>query len=173
MIPDENGIALSSTIDGKTDSISFSFQFQGSYRLPTGYASTNPIDYTLEHSVENFSNLEVVAWIQSKNTNVQQAINLSKLTTKTNEIISVNDIQILPNPAVNQLNISFNAIKNDNIEINLYNLSGQLVKSLKKSVFVGENRIEMNTSDVQSGSYYLSIKDSNNNFHSNKISIIK
>lgn len=173
MIPDENGIALSSTIDGKSDSISFSFQFHGAYRLPIGNVFSNPIDYSSEHSVENFSNLEVVAWIQNANNGVYQALNLSKSTTKIEELISINDVKIFPNPVVNQLNISFNAIKNDYIEINLYNLSGQLVKSMKKSVFVGENRIEMNTIDVTTGEYYLSIIDSKNNIHTNKILVFK
>jgi len=174
MLPNETGTTINTLADGVQDSISFVYTFNGEYRLPINGLAANIINHATENSVENFDNLVVVAWVQGPDKVVQQAANLKQLIgTDVKDLLSVKEIKTFPNPTVNQLNISFNAIKNDNIEISLYNLSGQLVKTMKKSVFVGENRIEMNTTDVQTGSYYLSISDSKNNVNTSPITILK
>ena len=173
MLPNETGSLLKSYKDGDRDSITFSFQFLGDYRLPNGYALANAIDFTKEHSVEDFANLEVVAWIQGVGTEIQQAINLAKINTKILELLNVKELKIFPNPAVNQLNVSFEMEKQDKLYFDLYNLDGQLIKSIQKSVNSGLNTIEINTTDVISGVYYLSIIDSNNNVHVEPITIVR
>ena len=62
MVPGSMGFNLGSLTDGQTVVENFSHSFQGSYTLPPD--ANNPIDHNTQHSVEDFSNLGVVSWIQ-------------------------------------------------------------------------------------------------------------
>lgn len=173
MLPNETGTALPVLSDGAQDSISFTYVFNGDYRLPANGLAANIINHAIENSVEEFTDLKVIAWIQGPDKVVQQAANLKLETNGVKDLLSVKEIKTFPNPTVNQLNVSFNAEKQDNLHFDLYNLDGQLIKSIQKSVNSGLNTIEINTTDVISGVYYLSIKDSKNNVHSEPITIVK
>lgn len=61
--PDENGINLGALSPGDTVSLSTSYTFQGDYRLPT--AAGNEIDHSIEHSVEEFYDLGIAAFVQN------------------------------------------------------------------------------------------------------------
>ena len=63
MVPSDNGTPINSLVAGQQVSLNLQHIFQGNYRLPPN-AST-PINHTIEHSVEDFSNLMVVVWIQN------------------------------------------------------------------------------------------------------------
>lgn len=81
MIPNQNGIflnALSATAinAGVTSKLDTSYTFPGSYRLPTDGQAANRIKLATEHSVENFDNLYVVAWLQRTNKTVLQSVTL-------------------------------------------------------------------------------------------------
>ena len=75
MYLDENGITV--TLDNLTTStFSSEYTFQGSYRLPSNGQAANRIDHTTEHSVEEFSDLRVVVWLEEADTkDVLQAFN--------------------------------------------------------------------------------------------------
>jgi hypothetical protein len=49
------------------------WEFRGDYRLPNN--GNNPINHAIEHSVEDFNNLTIVAWVQSGDGTVIQACN--------------------------------------------------------------------------------------------------
>ena len=73
-IPDTNGIEFGDLTAGITYSTVQEWEFKGDYRLPNNASS--PINHLLEHSVENFDNLTIVAWIQNSKTKiVTQAAN--------------------------------------------------------------------------------------------------
>lgn len=63
MIPDPNGIPLGDLDYMQSVEINQSFTFNGSYRLPQGFADR--IDFNTEHSVEDFTNLGVVVWVEN------------------------------------------------------------------------------------------------------------
>lgn len=69
------------------------------------------------------------------------------------------EIHLYPNPANNQLNISFtNSIQN--VSINVYNTNGILVKQLTK-ISPEKNHIEMNVSDLNTGIFLVKISAKN------------
>jgi hypothetical protein len=83
MIPSETGIFLNTISatainSGVTTKFDTSFTFQGSYRLSTNGQAANRINHAIEHSVENFDNLYVVAWVQRANKTVLQSVTLLK-----------------------------------------------------------------------------------------------
>jgi hypothetical protein len=75
MYLDENGITV--TLDNLTTStFSSEYTFQGNFRLPSNGQAANRIDHATEHSVEEFSDLRVVVWLEEADTKeVLQAFN--------------------------------------------------------------------------------------------------
>lgn len=65
------------------------------------------------------------------------------------EVATANDVQVYPNPATDQINISYNGTATATAEV--YNLAGSLVKSA--NVVNGENTISLN--GLNSGIYYI------------------
>jgi len=73
-MPDVNGIALDNTSVSTPFVALQSWEFKGNYRLPADAGS--PINHNIEHSVEDFNNLVVVAWVQNmQNKTIYQAEN--------------------------------------------------------------------------------------------------
>jgi hypothetical protein len=82
-------------------------------------------------------------------------------------LISENDFKegisdIYPNPAVNAIRLSVSFNETTELELTLYNGSGQLIKAGKRKVYPGESNIELNISDLANGIYLLKISDKSN-----------
>ena len=80
MVPGSTGFSLGSLTDGQTVVENFSHTFQGAYTLPPD--ANNPIDHMTQHSVEDFSNLGVVTWIQDDATKeiLQSTVSVESFT---------------------------------------------------------------------------------------------
>jgi hypothetical protein len=61
-VPNDSGTPLDTLIAGEATTHDLQFVFQGSYDTEAGYASQ--VDHATAHTVEDFSNLAVVAWVQ-------------------------------------------------------------------------------------------------------------
>jgi hypothetical protein len=70
-MPDANGIILGNVSACELITHELTWEFQGNYRCPNNALS--PINHQIEHSVENFDNLEVIAWVA--NTSNRQIYN--------------------------------------------------------------------------------------------------
>ena len=100
------------------------WEFKGNYRCPVN--SYSPINHDIEHSVEDFNNLTIVAWIQNpENKYVIQACN----GTSTNSAINVETtFKIYPNPFTDSFTLS-NA---ENIRtVIIFNTIGQKIKEIE------------------------------------------
>lgn len=96
MIPNETGIFLNNISatainSGVTTKLDTSYTFPGSYRLPTDGTAANRIKLATEHTVENFDNLYVVAWVQRANKTVLQSVSLLKSGSGGGGTASVTD----------------------------------------------------------------------------------
>jgi hypothetical protein len=65
-LTDASGFILGDLTAEETITQCLTWEFKGNYRLPANAGS--PINHNIEHSVEDFNNLEVVAWVQSRAT---------------------------------------------------------------------------------------------------------
>lgn len=65
--------------------------------------------------------------------------------------------KIFPNPAVNDFTVSFTSVKASNAVLMVRNTSGQTVLSEKINVLKGSNSIQVSSSQLKSGMYYLTI----------------
>jgi hypothetical protein len=81
--------------------------------------------------------------------------------------LSNSQIQIYPNPAQDQLNIDLNQ-ETQNVEVNIYSVSGELVISSLES----SNKIQLNISKLENGVYFLELI-ANQKKSIQKISILK
>lgn len=73
---------------------------------------------------------------------------------------NLSNITLYPNPFTENLNISFNSINNEKIEIRLYDITGKLILNKDYSISTGNNSINVNTTDLSGGVYVINIQNS-------------
>ena len=159
MLPDDNGTALASLTGGIQSTLNQSYTFNGDYRLPSD--ATNPISHSIEHSVEDFSKLMVVVWVQDNNTKEVHQSTIATLAVNPSDINEeTSNLSVYPNPIKNTLTING---EYDSIEI--YDIYGKLVlaSNAKQSI---------NVSLLVSGAYILNI-NTDNKTQTQKIIITK
>jgi len=72
-MPDANGILIGNLNADDHVVILQEWEFKGNYRLPNN--ANNPINHAIEHSIEDFNNLTIIAWVQAQDKTVAQACN--------------------------------------------------------------------------------------------------
>jgi len=89
---------------------------------------------------------------------LQVAIDSALLAPSTVKAISneLFDINIYPNPSNLQTALFFNLNKTSNVKVELYNIVGdKILNCYNGSLKTGESKININTSDLQKGIYFI------------------
>ena len=156
MVPGSTGFSLGSLTDGQTVVENFSHTFQGTYTLPPD--ANNPIDHMTQHSVEDFSNLGVVTWIQDDATKeiLQSTVSVESFTNIEEK--QTTDLMVFPNPTENMATISFEGIQGSDVSIELYNLLGELIVSENYTSQSNFDYYNLDVSTVNNGIYNLVFK---------------
>ena len=158
MLPSENGTVIGSLTSGTPVTISETWEFQGSYRLP--YDSQDPITHAIEHSVEQFSDLEVVIWIQDY---VTKQIHQSAVASKTTGIsgqpaVSSDFIGIYPNPSSRNAFITYKLLQAQRVGLEVYNVLGEMVYSEYKGMTsAGTYKDQINVQNLSDGVYLVKL----------------
>lgn len=174
MVPNDNGTNLPNTAIGSWDSLSLNYSFKGNYRLPSDGQAANRINHTIEHSVEEFSDLMVIAWIQGANKTVYQALNLLSVPSATNEFTkNINNIEVYPNPASDVINIQLQLENQENITMAMADISGNIVYSNMYKLNTGNNTIQVPVEKLSNGIYHIMLFDNKNNSSVHKVQIMK
>jgi len=94
-------------------------------------------------------------------TNFTNAINTATAaSTGINEVTSANyKTSISPNPATNEVTVSFELKQNENVSVEIYNLVGQKVKTLDASAVKGKNDLKVNLEGLSNGNYFLKLNN--------------
>lgn len=165
MLPNENGTNVPNVAIGNWDSISLSWEFKGNYRLPANGTTAERINHNTEHSIEEFTDLYVIAWIQGADKQVYQAVNLTSLTPVGTEDFSqsIKNISVYPNPASDVITVDLNMKDADKIMATLVDVQGNIVESKTTNTTIGNNKISFNTSSIAAGVYHIMLFDSKNN----------
>jgi hypothetical protein len=164
MLPSETGTTLPAQANGVAATTNFDYTFQGNYRLSTNGQTANRIVHSTEHSVEEFSDLAMVAWLQGADKTVFQALNLTATPTAVgNFSANINAVNIYPNPSNTEVNIAFTSAKTENTTILMMSTDGKIVYSSKKDMQAGDNKVTINTADLANGIYNIAIIDAANN----------
>ena len=156
MVPGSTGFSLGSLTDGQTVVENFSHTFQGAYTLPPD--ANNPIDHTTQHSVEDFSNLGVVTWIQNDATKeiLQSTVSVESFTNIEEK--PTTDLMVFPNPTENMATISFEGIQGLDVSIELYNLLGELIVSENYTSQSNIDYYNLDVTSINNGIYNLVFK---------------
>ena len=172
MLPDANGTPMGTLSKGQQYTKAFNYSFKGNYRLPNN--SNDPIDHSTEHSVEEFSDLKVLVWIQDNTTGeIEQSAYADVSTVSVDEDRLVGDVNIYPNPASEVINIDLNLATDAEVAVEVVNTIGQVVLSKDATeMFAGENNLRLDVSGLESGIHLVNIV-SGDKVTTKTISIVK
>jgi len=91
-------------------------------------------------------------------------------TAGINDYVNHGDLSIYaasPNPASSSININFSVAKPAAVEIQVYDITGKVVKTVKNNdVAVGKNAISIDVTNLEAGSYMYSINANGNRMFS-------
>lgn len=79
---------------------------------------------------------------------------------------------VYPNPAKEVLNVLIASSANKTVTINIFNVNGQLVMKINKTIANGDNNVKLSISNMAAGNYNMVVTDANGD-KSNTISFIK
>src|SRR5690606_9095385 len=90
------------------------------------------------------------------------SVNENNFDDKKNKTFSTN-LSVYPNPINNVGTISFDLNENANSKVNIYNLSGSLVKTIDLGTKTeGNHKVKFDASSLSIGSYIVSLQAGNN-----------
>ncbi len=103
-----------------------------------------------------YINYKQGAWLV-KTDSMGNAPGMFTVSIEENElIISKNSLNIYPNPATENINLGFDKSTNENMELQIYNSSGALVKQQQLQAYAHEYRIGIQ--DLSVGVYFVHIE---------------
>ncbi len=154
-IPDTLGTIVGVLPADSNKIFNFSWNAPGTYRLPIDGRAANIINLATEHSIEDFSNLEVIAWLQESNKNILQSNSADlKFSVSTQDPIVKKELRVSPNPASDYIFLDMSAFDaSQELKIYIADATGKLVyadKSVLKSLFI-------NSSNWNPGLYYIKV----------------
>lgn len=160
MVPGIGGTYLGGLDEGEVVNIDLEHEFAGDYVLPPD--ATDPVDHDDEHSVEEFSDLGVVVWVQRSSTReVYQSMYALEGTAsiENNELEAITQLSIYPNPTSDLAMVTYaTAADAGNVTISVYDNAGKLVKE----EIVPTNGTEtmthnIDTKDLENGMYIVTL----------------
>ncbi|MGE0566547.1 MAG: choice-of-anchor D domain-containing protein [Bacteroidia bacterium] len=66
-------------------------------------------------------------------------------------------MSVYPNPSDDQFTIELNTVQNETIKVEVFNLLGQNVMTVSKEASSGKNNIQLNTSGLANGGYFVKV----------------
>lgn len=133
--------------------------FQPNYR-DVSTASNIPVKPRVD--INMITGKAVFAWNDNSFSMFESEV--SYVAIDENDLESVTKLALYPNPASDQVNISFNSLAEQTIRIDIYDLSGRIVYTSQSDVSQGENLIQTNTNELVPGHYVLMVTGMNKTY---------
>ncbi len=151
-VPDQNGTSINGMTEGTPINYTMSYTFNGSYTLPAN--ATAPVNHAVAHTVEEFSDLAVMVWIQDNSTKeIYQSVELTQSAVGLDETF-VPRIGLYPNPANDFVTMDFRGVKDASADYRIINALGQTVSA--GVLDLNETRLpNVNTSSFTPGLYFV------------------
>ena len=161
MLPNFNGSSISPLQAGVSQTVSQSYDFNGSYRLPDD--AQDPINHSIEHSIEEFTDLGVAVWIQnSLSKQILQSTTASLVVGLENENDELLSAKIYPNPVNNQATVAFNLGSPGMISLKVFNNLGmEVLQQRLPNCSSGRSVVQLNTSELSAGIYSVCLFSEN------------
>ena len=159
LYPDAAGTAVAGLLADEPQSFEFTYTFPGKYRLPANGQAANIIDLTTEHSVEEFSDLEAIMWVENGRDQFVLNTYAAEFTTNSNEITSIQKFKVYPNPSSEIANVAINVNEPLDGQLILTDIMGRTIWSVDQNVTVGENIINIPViNQLAAGTYNVIFK---------------
>lgn len=159
MLPNASGTSVIDLTSGVADTNLLCYTFNGGYILPAN--ATQPVNLGTNHTIEDFSNLGVVAWLQNDQTKVvyqaTEALQISAPIGILEHHLSAS-MQLFPNPNNGDFYVSFNLPTPENISLRVQSLTGQIVHELEADLPEGNQLIEVQLNHAPAGVYLVSLR---------------
>ncbi|MBK8954238.1 MAG: hypothetical protein IPM34_01595 [Saprospiraceae bacterium] len=159
MIPDVNGTLVGVIDANGSKTFNFTWTAPGSYRLPLDAQAANIINLATEHSIEEFTDLEVFAWLQESDKSILQS-NVGDLeyVVSNDNPVSQKEVKAYPNTTSDYFFLDMSAFEgSDELRIMIANENGNIIHAEKtglKSLFV-------NAGEWTPGLYYVKVVGQN------------
>lgn len=99
-------------------------------------------------------------------------INATGATTGIDNVSNKNDFQVFPNPIYQEFKTEFELAANTNISIDIYDIQGKIVKTLYTGLAnAGKNQFTFNKSNLETGTYFITITSNNQTLKNEKVII--
>lgn len=161
MVPSATGTYMGGMDADEEMEFDLSYTFNGDYVLPPN--ADSPIDHSEAHSVEEFSDLGVVVWVQRSSTReVYQSTYATVGTVSIDENVeSVQRLSLYPNPASDLTRIVYSADASaGDLTISVTDNTGKLVYQNVISNPTGDiQTFELDTKDFESGLYIVTMRN--------------
>ena len=82
-------------------------------------------------------------------------------TVGINELTTISNSIIYPNPTASLLNIVFDAKKESDVSIHVLDVTGKQIETVTNSAQIGTNHIELNMEKCEAGIYMIELLDAN------------
>jgi CHAT domain-containing protein len=102
---------------------------------------------------------------QAAKNKTQATTNLADDNTNVIQNSTFDNFYLYPNPASDNINVVFTLPQEDLIKFNIYDMSGRSVKAVVNTFSKGENKINLDLSQLSNGIYNLKIETSRNCFN--------
>lgn len=150
MMPSSSGQSIAALTSGTAVTQTLSYTFNGNYVLPPN--ANSPANLNVEHTVEDFANLGVIAWLQDVNTKeVYQSVDATYTIGQfENELAST--LNIYPNPATDFITVEGNF--EGTATVKLISLLGQEIQGFEGELSAG-NSLRIPTKGLAKGTYLV------------------
>jgi len=156
MLPNTNGIKVPTVNKGKTFNFNQKFTFPGTYRLPAN--TKDSIRIESEHSVEEFSDLTVVMWLQNDNTKQVYQSEFAEVITSVDDFTDTFLMNLYPNTVTTFGKIRFEIKSPSMVGIDVINSIGQKVYSNNLGMLTsGTHTLEFDATTLLNGVYYVNL----------------
>ncbi|MFC5271501.1 T9SS type A sorting domain-containing protein [Adhaeribacter terreus] len=158
MLPDENGLPIAALVNGQQVKYTNAFAMNyNDYTLPFTKFAVTP------NFVENMDSLQVVFFVQDKNTkevfNAGMGKRVSQPLGVSKNLEAVAQVNVYPNPTTGKVNIAFTPEKAGKATLEIYNAVGARVWNTTISAAeVNGKRIDADLSNQPNGFYFLNLK---------------
>jgi hypothetical protein len=152
LVPNQNGTALSNLTDGVMQTANLSYTFNGSYTLPINASA--PVDHAVAHTVEDFTDLGVMVWIQDMATKeIYQSVDLTASGVGMGEN-GLRSVRLFPNPASDLVRVDLSKVAGT-CSYRLINAMGQ---SLASGSAEGGTELVLSLAQWSSGLYFVQVE---------------
>ena len=168
---DNNPINLEATVtdEGSVSSVSFEI-WDGANKLativPTASGSTYSATWTATtwYTSKQYT-LKVIA-TDNNNNSSNSSVNFTVTSgNSVNEVVSVNNVTVFPNPSTDNMNVSVELAKGGQATIVVTDLAGRTIYTSVQSMNAGKNVSSVNVSSLAAGSYLLNVSVNGENIN--------